>query len=128
MQEMLPWERPGVSGYHRRAEPSSKSKLLFSHPIKTAVTAEAFQTANGMKTGMLLDSIKQQLPSLKAVARYVNDSEHDTLDVYDDIGSGIAFDVRNRAGKPISTAVYVHFPNESVNNTYLTIYPGWRKL
>jgi hypothetical protein len=92
------------------------------------VTAESYQTAKGLKTGLPLDSIKKQFPSLKALARYVNESEHDTLDVYDDVSSGIAFDVRSRAGKKISTAVYVHFPNKSVSNTYLSIYPGWRKL
>jgi hypothetical protein len=92
------------------------------------VTAPDYRTQSGLRTGISLDSIQNVLPALKQVARYVNDSEHDTLDIYDDRRSGIAFGVKRRAEKQISTAVYVHFPNESVNNTNLTIYPGWRQL
>ncbi len=104
------------------------STMMGKSAKEILATAPVYETANGLKTGMPLDSIKKQFPSLKAVARYVNDSEHDTLEVYDDISKGIAFDIRNRAGRQVSTAVYVHFPNKSVSNTYLTIYPGWRRL
>jgi hypothetical protein len=92
------------------------------------VTAEAYRTTNGLGSGIPLDSLKKELPSLKQVAKYVNDSEQDTLEIYDDISSGIAFEIKRRDQGQISTAVYVHFPNVSVNNTYLTIYPDWRRL
>lgn len=88
------------------------------------VNSSKFTTISGLNTENSLANIIQKYPDFKKVATYVNDGIGDTILVYDSKSNGIAVEFI----RDISRAVIVHKKGEAVNETYLTLYPEWKKL
>lgn len=108
---------------------SYKDTSMMAKDVKQIViTGGDYSTVDGLKNGVLLETIKAKLPDLKKVAVYVNAAGTDTLQVYDSEKNGIAFDLKKLDQQLISNSITVHQKGISVNSTYLTIHPGWKLL
>lgn len=107
---------------------SYKDSTMTTKDVKQIrVENEGYATENEIKINTAYADIKQKHPTLTLAATFVNEIK-DTLFVYDDVKEGIAFDMRKENGKLINKAMTIHPKKESVSNTYLTIYPGWKKM
>lgn len=108
---------------------SYKDTTMMAKDVKQVVVSAAnYRTDKGLRVGVSLDEIKSVFPNVKKASLYVHAIKKDSLIVYDAEGEGIAFDVRSKGGHFFTTAITVHPKNVSVNSTYLTIHPGWKKV
>lgn len=82
-----------------------------------------YKLANGLKVGSSLSELENAYTDLLLVSSYVN-SKKDTLKIYEVKNIGASFDLMRDTLKAIS----VQYSGTSVSETYLTIYPGWKKL
>jgi hypothetical protein len=102
------------------------SNMVIKAVKQVSVSAPAFQTTDGIHTGVKLAALLAAYPSIKKVESYVNSKDKtDTLKVYDSIAEGIAFDIL----KDTCTAITVHVKNRAANAVYLPVHPDkWKKL
>ncbi|WP_157273834.1 hypothetical protein [Pedobacter sp. BAL39] len=104
---------------------SYKDSTAVAKDVKQiVVSSEHFVTEQGIRSGSSFATVKKTFPQLQLAETYINGKE--TLKVYDDIERGIAFDVMNKNGEEVCVAITVHPVKTAVNNTYLTIHPGWQ--
>jgi hypothetical protein len=88
------------------------------------VNSSKFTTVTGLNTENSLANFTEKYADFKKVATYVNDGIGDTILLYDSKENGIAVEFI----RDISRAIIVHKKGETVNETYLTLHPEWRKL
>lgn len=87
------------------------------------ITSGKFKTQDGFTTGQSESDTKLKFPGMEKVSVYLNENK-DTVMVYDAIQDGIGFEFLK--GKSI--ALTVHPMNQSVNATYLTLHPEWKRV
>jgi hypothetical protein len=87
------------------------------------ITSPDFKTAGGVGNDASFASIKKAYPDLKTVGRYNNPESRKEVIIYDDISSGIAFEVDNSYGKKTCNAIIVHQRNKKVTDEYITLHP-----
>ncbi len=87
-----------------------------AHVTQIRVTSSAFHTASGISTASSLRSIERTFPRAHRVAWYKDSPTYATVDLYDDIEHGIAFEVI-RWGRTL--AITVHERNSKVTELYL---------
>lgn len=90
------------------------------------VSAANYATKEGLHKGSSLEEIRAVFPDIKLAESDVKGK--DTLMIYDAPGKGIAFDLKKEGAQLRSVAITVHPEKVSVNSTYLTIHPGWKKV
>jgi len=101
------------------------SNMVVKAVKQISVGAEEFRTAEGIHTGIRLAALLAAYPSLKKTETYLNSKDKtDTLNVYDSIAEGIAFDVQ----RDTCTAITVHVKNRAANAVYLPVHPDWKRL
>lgn len=87
------------------------------------ITSDEFKTPDGMATGKSLSEIQQFYPNLELVGVY----DHETstpISVYDDSGSGIAFEFENN----ICSGIIIHEKGEKVTDQYLSFHPDMKPM
>ncbi|AMP97218.1 hypothetical protein AY601_0249 [Pedobacter cryoconitis] len=100
------------------------SNMVIKGVKQISVSAPGFSTAEGIHTGISLKALMVAYPELEKAAVYTHLQTKAELTVYDAVAKGIAFDVQ----KDTCTAITIHPSSKSVNEVYLTMYPGWKKL
>ncbi|WP_146171781.1 hypothetical protein [Flavobacterium magnum] len=86
------------------------------------VTSAEFKTKNGISTESAFAEIMQAYPRLQTVAKYDNSDTKIETTIYDDVASGIAFEINNPFGKSRCAAIIVHPKGKKVTDEY--IYPN----
>jgi hypothetical protein len=81
------------------------------------VTSPWFRVSGKIYAGMPVKNA-QETYKLKKVAKFRERGNQRTL--YDDVSSGIAFDVNN---KELITGITIHVPGREVTATYLAFFP-----
>ncbi|WP_316832006.1 hypothetical protein [Pedobacter aquatilis] len=87
------------------------------------ITANQFKTKDGIGVGISEADAKLNFKAMELAATYINEKK-DTINVFDAKKDGIGFEFLK--GKSISLTV--HPVNQSINNTYLTLHPEWKKI
>jgi len=100
------------------------SNMVVKAVKQISSASSSFNTAEQIHTGVKLAQLTAVWPALKKVTAYLNEKTGDTLQVYDDIAAGIAFDVQ----KGLCTTITVHTKNKAVNSSYLSLHPGWKNI
>lgn len=100
------------------------SNMVVKAAKQISVGSPVFNTADHIHTGAKLSQLIKIWPDLKKASIYVNEKTNDSLYVYDDIAAGIAFDIQSDTCSRIT----VHTKNKESNGSYLSMYPGWKKI
>lgn len=100
------------------------SNMVVKAAKQISVGSPAYQTPDRIHTGIKLPQLMEAWPSLKLSSVYINEKSGDSLKVFDDVAEGIAFDIE----KNQCSRITVHAKDKSVNATYLSMYPGWKKV
>ncbi|KLT65543.1 hypothetical protein [Pedobacter sp. BMA] len=87
------------------------------------ITSGKFKTQDGFTTGQSEADTKLKFPGMEKLSVYLNQN-NDTVTVYDAKQDGIGFEFLK--GKSIGLTV--HPMNQSVNATYLTLHPEWKRV
>jgi len=87
------------------------------------ITSAQFKTQDGFTTGRSVSETKLKFSDIEKISSYLNEQK-DTVTVYDSKRDGIGFEFLK--GKSISLTV--HPMNQSVNGTYLTLHPEWKRI
>jgi hypothetical protein len=88
-------------------------------------TSSHFQTEKGIHVYSSLEEIKQSFPSSKKSASYNDDGRE--IEVYDDAGNGIAFEIATAGKQKICTGIIVHEAEKNVNDIYIMLHPDMKK-
>lgn len=90
------------------------------------LTSPVFKTEKSTGVGTTLAFIKFRHPEIKKpIAQYKSLTDTSVYTIYDDIKAGLAFEV-NAADK--CSAVIIHKPNQKATDSYIPLYPGFKKL
>ncbi len=89
------------------------------------VTSPAFQTSEGISTGVALARIREAFSPLQPLAYYTNDQKQQVY-IYDNQAQGIAFEVT--VPDSTCTAITVHQKGEDVTQSYLPVHPDLTRL
>ena len=89
-------------------------------------TSSSFSTREGIHVYSSLNEIKVKYADIKEAASFASATRH--FIIYDDVDSGIAFDIVDANGQKICTGITVHPPGQPVTETYIYLHPGMRKV
>lgn len=89
-------------------------------------TSSSFSTPNGIHVYSSLEEIQKNFPGAKDVATYASATRRFTI--YDDVDSGIAFDIVDANEQRICTGITVHSKGEPVIETYIYLHPDMKKV
>ncbi|MCX2574842.1 hypothetical protein [Pedobacter sandarakinus] len=87
------------------------------------ITSPKYKTQDGFTVGRTTSETKNKFPGMALASSYLTATK-DTVQIYDAKQEGIAFEFLRGKG----VALTIHPPNQSVNNTYLTLHPDWKIL
>jgi hypothetical protein len=88
-------------------------------------TSSHFVTEKGIHVYSSLEEIQQSFPSSKKSASYNDDGRE--IEVYDDAGKGIAFEIATAGKQKICTGIIIHEANKNVNEIYIMLHPDMKK-
>lgn len=87
------------------------------------ITSPDFKTVEGINTESSFAEILKAFPNIKTVGKFDNIDTKIETTIYDDIQSGIAFEVRNPFGKSQCCAIIVHEKGKKVTDDYIHLNP-----
>ncbi|AWI26932.1 hypothetical protein [Flavobacterium pallidum] len=87
------------------------------------VTSPDFKTKDGISTESSFAEIQQQYPKLQTVGKYDNSDTKIETTIYDDVASGIAFEIKNPYGNSHCSAIIVHPKGKKVTDEYIYLNP-----
>jgi len=80
-------------------------------------TSSFFSTENNMHVYTSLDEIKKVFPGVQKLYQLPNNGRN--ISVYDDVKSGIAFEIANANDQKICVAIIVHIKGRKVSDVYI---------
>jgi hypothetical protein len=87
------------------------------------VTSTDFKTKEGINTESTFEEIRNFYPNIKLVGKYNHIDSKIEVTIYDDVASGIAFEVENPYGSRHCSAIIVHTKGKKVTDEYIGLNP-----
>jgi len=87
------------------------------------ITSSDFKTPDGLGVGSSFDVISNSFAELDLLGSFAKPGSTDTVELYDVIGSGIAFEIENTGSEKKCVAVIVHTAGKKATEEYLSFHP-----
>lgn len=91
------------------------------------VTSPFYTTADSLQVYNDLASIRKVYPDMVSEGTYKEQKGGRTIQLYDAIAQGIAFEVAEANGQQICIGMIVHEPGKEVTDIYITLHPDLKK-
>ena len=104
---------------YRPDDPDLKEKIV----RQIRITSSDFKTANDISTSSTLADIMAAFPNITETGQYDHETDNPVF-VYDDIASGIAFEIEDN----ICTGIIIHEKNKAVGKEYITFHPDMKPM
>ena len=91
------------------------------------VTSPFYITADSLQVYNDLASIRKVYPDMVSEGTYKEQKGGRTIQLYDAIAQGIAFEIAEANGQQICIGMIVHEPGKKVTDIYITLHPDLKK-
>jgi len=87
------------------------------------ITSPEFKTSNNISTSNTLSEIKIAFPNVAEIGKYDLETENPVI-IYDDVASGIAFEIENDS----CTGIIIQEKDKSVGKEYISFHPDMKPM
>ena len=114
-----------ITGHELNVYTEYKDNSMMEKVVRQIrITSDEFETAEGIKTGMVLDEIvRLTRGKLTLVGKY-DTTTPTPISVFDNIGQGIAFEIEDN----VCVGIIVHSKEEPVSEEYISFHPDMKPL